>query len=81
MKKIISLILLCALSLMCFSGCETPNVDGNKEQNPPDAPTIEGELDKNSDLVVTLVAYLKQYGTMYDMIGRVLFEKIDKVIP
>ena len=84
MKKIISLILLCALSLMCFSGCANSNdSSGDKEQNPDKdkeaAPVIEGELDKSSDLVVTLVAYLKQYGMMYDMISRVLFEKIDDI--
>ena len=80
MKKIISFILLSALLLACFSGCAgIDDEGGNQEQNPPDAPTIEGELDKNSDLVVTLVAYLKQYGTMYDMISRVLFEKIDDI--
>ena len=31
---------------------------------------VEGELDKSSDLVVTLVAYLDQYMTEYDLIGR-----------
>ena len=80
MNKIISFVLLCALLLMCFSGCTDPNdTNGDKVGDQEDTPFVEGELDKNSDLVVTLVAYLKQYGTMYDMISRVLFEKIDDI--
>ncbi|MBQ7387105.1 MAG: hypothetical protein IJW03_02950 [Clostridia bacterium] len=79
MKKIILFILVCTLSLMCFSGCENPTDVPGKNDKEDDAPVIEGELDKNSDLVVTLVAYLEQYTIMYDMISRVVFEKIDDI--
>lgn len=91
MNKIISFVLLGALLLMCFSGCATwgslngdtginqgNTVDTNNKGG--DIPVIlEGELDKNSDLVVTLVAYLDQYMTDYELIGRTFSKKIDDI--
>lgn len=91
MKKIISFILLGALFLMCFSGCTNSNDEnGDKEINQEESPDtnnkgddmpviIEGELDKSSDLVVTLVAYLDQYMTEYDLIGRTFAQKVDDI--
>lgn len=87
MRKIISLMLLCSLLLVCFSGCSLPNgANGEKEQNQDKAPNanddkviIEWKLDKSSDLVATLVAYLEQYLTEYDLIGRTFAQKIDDI--
>ena len=90
MKKIISFILLGALLLMCFSGCTNSNDENgdkeiNQEESPDtnnkggDMPVVEGELDKSSDLVVTLVAYLDQYMTEYDLIGRTFAQKVDDI--
>ena len=91
MNKIISFVLLCALLLMCFSGCAIYNdANGDKEINQGeshdtnnkdgDMPVvIEGELDKSSDLIVTLVAYLDQYMTEYDLIGRTFAQKVDDI--
>ena len=91
MRKIISIILLCSLLLVCFSGCSiTNNTNSDKEQNQDTTPNtnnsgnnipviIEGELDKNSDLIATLVAYLEQYLTEYDLIGRTFAQKIDDI--
>ena len=105
MRKIVSIVLLCSLLLVCFSGClitnntnndkeqnqdTTNNTNNDKEQNqntPPNTNSsennipaiIEGELDKNSDLIATLVAYLEQYLTDYDLIGRTFAQKVDDV--
>ena len=91
MKKIISFVLLSVLLLMCFSGCaNSNNENGDKEINQGESPDtnntggdmpviIEGELDKSSDLVVTLVAYLDQYMTQYDLIGRTFAQKVDDI--
>ena len=91
MRKTISLLLLCSLLLVCFSGCSiTNNVNGDKRPNQEKSPdendgkgnisvVIEGELEKNSDLVATLVAYLEQYLTDYDLIGRTFAQKIDDI--
>ncbi|MBQ9121693.1 MAG: hypothetical protein IJY12_04985 [Clostridia bacterium] len=73
MNKIVSIILLCCLILLCFSGCST---DGKDHTTPA---IIEGELDKSSDLVVTLIAYLEQYLVDYDLIGRSFFQKVDDI--
>ena len=91
MNKIISFVLLCALLITCFSGCAISNdAKGDKEINQGESPDtnntggdmpviIEGELDKSSDLVVTLVAYLDQYMTEYDLIGRTFAQKVDDI--
>ncbi|MGM9642972.1 MAG: hypothetical protein ACI3XI_07160 [Eubacteriales bacterium] len=83
MNKIISFVLLCALLLMCFSGCLIRgDSNGEKEpeqENTSDADAFEGEIDKNSDLVATLVAYLEQYLTDYEIIGRSFAQKINDV--
>ena len=39
----------------------------------------EGELDKSSDLVATLIAYLEQYMVKYDLIGRTFDQKVDDI--
>lgn len=92
MNKIISIALLCSLLLICFSGCSIPNdPNGEKGSEQGSAPNIndakrnttpviiEGEIDKGSDLVVTLVAYLEQYLTEYDLIGRTFAQKVDDI--
>ena len=90
-KQTLALLLLGALLLLCFSGCATPtDPQGGKETDPvtdpapsgkpnPPEPIVEGELDKSSDLVVTLVAYLDQYMTRYDFIGRTFAQKVDDI--
>ena len=68
----------------------TNNTNNDKEQNQDTTPNtnnsennipviIEGELDKGSDLIATLVAYLEQYLTNYDLIGRTFAQKIDDI--
>ena len=92
MKKIISFVLLSALLLMCFSGCSiSNNSNGKKESDQESIPItnvnkgntplaiIEGEMDKNSDLVATLVAYLEQYTTQYNIKGRSFAQQIDHI--
>ena len=92
MKKIISIALLCSLLLICFSGCSIPN-DPTGEKEPGKENTsvtnddkgntlpiiTEGEIGKNSDLVATLVAYLDQYLTDYDLIDRTFDQKVDDI--
>ena len=92
MNKIISFILLCALLIMCFSGCaisngangdETPNKENSPTENEEKDNTpviIEGELDKSSDLVVTLIAYLEQLMTRcHYPLGRTFAQKVDDI--
>ena len=92
MNKIISFVLLCSLLIMCFSGCSiSNNPNGKKESDQESTPItnvnkgntplaiIEGEMDKNSDLVVTLVAYLEQYTTQYNIKGRSFAQQIDHI--
>lgn len=94
MKKLILLFLLSFLLLVLLVGCNNRKIpDGTNESTPHgtsadtttpendqhDLPEIEGALDKNSDLIVTLVAYLKQYWVEYDMIGKSFADKIDDI--
>ncbi len=92
MNKIISFVLLCSLLIMCLSGCSIPNnPNGEKESDKGSVPItsddknnttpriIYGEIDKNSDLVATLVAYLEQYTTQYNIKGRSLAQQIDHI--
>ena len=48
----------------------------NDQDNPPLA---EGELDKNSDLIVTLVNYLKEYWLQIEPLPNSLETQIDKI--
>ena len=91
MKKIISFILICSTFLVFLTGCSY--FDKEDEDNGEDITgdvgvdndkdnmesTIVGELDKNSDLVVTLVAYLEQYLTQYELIDKSLAQKVDDI--
>lgn len=92
MNRIISFVLLCAILLMCFSGCSISNgPNGEKESRQGDTTEVndgknnavpvivEGELDKNSDLVATLLIYLEQYLTQYNIRGRSFAEQIDHI--
>ena len=92
MNKIILFVLLCSLLIMCFSGCSiSNNPNGKKESDQESTPItnvnkgntplaiIEGEMDKNSDLVATLVAYLEQYTTQYNIKGRSFAQQIDHI--
>lgn len=54
---------------------ETTTAD-NKTQT---TPILVGELNRNSDLIVTLVAYLKQYFVEYDLVGRSFEIKINNM--
>ncbi len=74
--KIISLILLSSLLLLCCSGCL--EASDSKDGTDPTTPvSIKGEINKDSDLVVTLVAYLEQYWVEYDIAGRSFSAKIN----
>lgn len=92
MKKVISFILICSIVLAFLTGCS--NVDNKDEDNGGDitgdvgadsnkdnidSTVVDGEFDKSSDLVVTLVAYLEQYLTNYDLIGKTFAQKVDDV--
>lgn len=92
MNKIISIVLLCSVLLICFSGCSIPNdPNGEKGSEQGGAPSInedkenttmviiDGEIDKSSDLVVTLVAYLEQYLIDYDLMSRTFSQKVDDI--
>ena len=87
MNKIISFILLCALLLLCFSGCsnpsgvieESPSESQTGAETPPDDSFAGTVLDKNSDLVTTLTAYLKQYFTSYELAPKSFAQKIDDI--
>ena len=51
MKKIVSIVLLCALLLVCFSGCSiTNNTNSDKEQNQDKVPDGNNDIN-NSDQV------------------------------
>ena len=51
MRKIVSLILLCSLLLVCFSGCSLPNgANGEKKQNQDKVPDGNNDIN-NSDQV------------------------------
>ncbi len=92
MTRIISIVLLCSLVLVSFFGCSvsnstysekeseqesSPNVNHDKENMPLVIP--EGEIEKSSDIVATLVAYLEQYTTQYNIKGRSLAQQIDHI--
>ena len=93
MNNIISFVVsLCFLLIMCLSGCSIPNnPNGGKESDKGSVPItsddknntipiiVEGEIDKSSDLVATLVAYLEQYTTQYNIKGRSLAQQIDHI--
>ena len=59
----------------------TPEATTPEATTPPDnnPPLLDGELDKNSELITTLEAYLEQYGAQYYMPGVSLPAKIDGI--
>jgi len=91
MNKIISFVLLCALLIMCFSGCAISNgANGDETPNKENSPTenegkdntpviIEGELDKSSDLVATLIKYLEHMHAENYLPETSIGTKIDKI--
>ena len=88
MNKIISFILLCALLIMCFSGCanpsgvieESPSESQTGAETPPDDSFAGTVLDKNSDLVTTLATYLWERSFVgAEIPGLTLEDKIDKI--
>ena len=80
MKKILSVLLLGALLLLCFSGCTTPtDPQGGTETDPATDPVVGEELENESDLVSTLSIYLQQLHMDYDMPSKALFEQIGDV--
>lgn len=70
MNKIISFVLLCALLLMCFSGCEIPS------DNDTNSPTV---LQSQDALVCALVEYLQNLFKDYDMPDTSTATKIDEI--
>ena len=91
MKKLILLVLVGSLLLISMSSClpndknegTTPdNTTETIELNPaPNTPIPTGELDKNSDLVVALTAYLKQsvFEFEYNIFGISFSQKINGI--
>ena len=57
----------------------TPDATTPPEDNQENPPTGEGELDKSSDLIVTLVTYLEQYGAQYYLDPVSLTSKINGI--
>ena len=81
MKKTISLILLCSLLLVCFSGCtashnneekSTTELQSNEEKSPT-------ELPNNDALVCTLIEYLQDLFVDHDMPDTSTAIKIDEI--
>ena len=56
----------------------TPPAENNGGNNNTTV-NIEGELDRESNLITTLIIYLDQYLYQYQILGRSLFQKIDHV--
>ncbi len=84
MKRLILLILIISFLLLPLAGCNNKNdptgtTNSTTVDNTLNMPTSERELDKNSELVLTLVAYLEQYWVEYDLIGRSLENKINDI--
>ena len=75
MKKIISLILLCALSLMCFSGCANTGDSGGNNNEPEAKKTVE--LQSGDALVSVLAEHLQSLNAFTDYISFTLEEKIN----
>lgn len=70
MNKIISFVLLGALLLMCFSGCEIPS------DNDTNSPTV---LQSQDALVCSLIEYLQDLFVSHDMPGTSTATKIDEI--
>lgn len=70
MNKIISFVLLGALLLMCFSGCEIPS------DNDKNSPTV---LQSQDALVCSLIEYLQDLFVSHDMPGTSTATKIDEI--
>ena len=92
MKKSVLFVLICFLLIVCISGCSVSNNSNawNESEKGDTAITsdgknnkipiiIEGEIDKGSDLIVTLTAYLEQYTTQYNIKGRSFAQQIDHI--
>lgn len=57
----------------------TPEVTTPPENDQNDPPVVEGELDKDSELIVELIAYLEQYLVEYDLISVSFSAKINQI--
>ena len=57
----------------------TPEATTPPENNQDDPPAVEGELDKDSDLIVTLVGYLNEYWEDHDLPEKTLANKINDI--
>ena len=55
---------------------EVTTPPANDQNNPP---MVEGELDKNSELIVELIAYLEQYLVEYDLISVSFSSKVNGI--
>ena len=75
MKRIISLILLCALSLMCFSGCANSN-DSSGDNNEPETKKPV-ELQSGDALVSVLAEHLQSLNAFTYYISFTSEEKIN----
>ena len=61
------------------TSASTPDETTTPDNNQDDQPQAEGELDKDSDLIVALVDYLKEYWVECDMPSKSLADKIDDI--
>ena len=61
------------------TSASTPDETTTPDNNQDDQPQAEGELDKSSDLIVTLVGYLNEYWVDFDMLSKSLANKIDDI--
>ena len=57
----------------------TPEATTPPEDNQNDPPVVEGELDKDSELIVELIAYLEQYLVEYDLISVSFSSKVNGI--
>ena len=88
MNKIISFVLLCALLLMCFSGCSISNGTSENTNHSTTSNTtlkndipdiVEGKLDKSIKLVCALTEYLQSLSWDYFLPSTSTAIKIDEI--
>ena len=61
------------------TSANSPDETTTPDNNQDDQPQAEGELDKSSDLIVTLVAYLDEFWIEYEIGEKTLANQIDDI--
>ena len=90
MKKLILLILVCSLLLLMFVGCNDSKAPDNttddtttddilSETTPLASNSSNQPKNPDEELIKTLITYLEQYLTQYNLKGKSLFKKIDDI--